>query len=104
MEQRKQLEQQIIEKAMKDEDFRKQLIEDPRLTLEQEVGMRIPDFMNIKVLEEDAQTFYLIIPPNPALNEDGELTDADLVGVSGGWDGYGMNTNQTTCPVSECVN
>jgi hypothetical protein len=51
MEQRKQFEQLIIEKAMKDEDFRKRLIEDPRFVLEQEAGMRLPDSFSIKVLE-----------------------------------------------------
>ena len=54
MEMRKQIEQQIIEKAMKDESFRKQLLEEPKITLEREVGMRIPDSINVKVIEEDA--------------------------------------------------
>jgi hypothetical protein len=105
MEQRKIVEQQIIEKAMKDEDFRRRLITDPRFTLEQETGMRIPDCMNIKVLEEDAQTFYLVLPPNPTISEDGELTEADLIGVSGGYDGNGQGTNNAnSCSVYQCFN
>jgi hypothetical protein len=95
MKTRKEFEQQIIEKAMKDEDFRKQLMEDPKFILEQETGMKMPGSMNIKVLEEDAGTFYLVLPPIPTVSEAGELSDADLEGVSGGWndgEGTGMNS------------
>lgn len=103
MEQRKQLEQQIIEKAMKDESFRKQLIEDPKFILEQETGIRIPSSLNITVLEEDPQTFYLILPPKPVLHEDEELTEAELEGVSGGWGGT-EGTNNESVPLSQCLN
>ena len=51
MNQRQQLEQQLIEKAMKDESFRKQLIENPGAAIEAETGMKIPETMKIKVLE-----------------------------------------------------
>jgi len=84
MEQRKQLEQQIIEKAMKDESFRMQLIEDPRFILEQETGMKIPDSFNIKILEEDAQTFYIVLPEKINPETEDELTEAELMKVSGG--------------------
>ncbi len=71
---------------MKDEDFMKRLIEDPKFTLEQETGLRIPASMNIIVLEEDAHTFYLVLPVKSNPETDGELTEADLEMVSGGWD------------------
>ena len=87
MGQRRQLEQQIIEKAMKDEDFRKRLIEDSKFTLEKETGVSIPDSVNIKVLEEDAQTFYLVLPPKINSETTDELTEADLGMVSGGYGG-----------------
>ncbi len=95
MEQRKQFEQQIIEKVMKEEDFRKRLIEDPKFTLEQETGLRIPGSMNIIVLEEDAHTFYLVLPAKINPETDGELTEADLEMVSGGYDSSTMSP--TTC-------
>ncbi len=90
IEQRKQLEQQIIEKVLKDESFRRQLIDDPKFILEYEMGMKIPDSFNIKIVEEDSQTFYLVLPAkiNPETDED-ELTEADLEMVSGGYGGEG---------------
>ncbi len=89
MEMRKQIEQQIIEKAMKDESFRKLLLEEPKITLEREVGMRIPDSINVKVIEEDTQTFYLVLPAKFNPETEDELTEADLEMVSGGYD-YSM--------------
>jgi len=97
METQKQLQQQIIEKAMKDEHFRKQLIENPKLTLEQEFGMRLPDSVNVIVLEEEAQTSYLVLPPNPAAGTVSELSDADLESVAGGTNGGKDTTMEGSC-------
>ena len=86
MNQRQQLEQQLIEKAMKDESFRKQLIENPSAAIEAETGMKIPETMNIKILEEDPKTFYLVLPYTHATIPEMELTEAELESVSGGTD------------------
>ncbi len=61
-----------------------QLIEDPKFILEQETGMKIPDSFNIKILEENAQTFYLILPAKINPETEDELTEAELMNVSGG--------------------
>ena len=84
MNQRQQLEQQLIEKAMKDESFRKQLIENPGAAIEAEFGMKIPGTMNIKVLEEDPKTFFLILPHFDKHDQEIELTEAELQRVAGG--------------------
>ncbi len=83
MKQRQQLEQQLIEKSMKDESFRKQLIKNPSAAIEAETGMKIPETMNIKVLEEDPKTFYLLLPYVHIKNSEMELTEAELESVSG---------------------
>ncbi len=88
MIQRHQLEQQLIEKAMKDESFRKQLIENPGAAIEAETGMKIPETVNIKVLEEDPQTVYLVLPQLPSQNGEIELSEADLQRVAGGEEYY----------------
>jgi hypothetical protein len=84
MNQRQQIEQQLIEKAMKDESFRKQLIENPGAAIETELGMKIPVTMNIKVLEEDPKTFFLVLPYTLPNNPELELTEAELKSVAGG--------------------
>ena len=47
MNQRQQLEQLLIEKAMKDESFRNQLIENPGAAIEAETGINIQETMKI---------------------------------------------------------
>jgi hypothetical protein len=86
MELRQQLEQQLIEKALKDESFRKQLIEKPKEVVEIEFGRKIPDSIKLNVLEEDPQTFYLVLPYIPRKDTEMELTEAELESVSGGTD------------------
>jgi hypothetical protein len=84
MNQRQQLEQQLIEKAMKDEAFRKQLIENPGAAIEAETGMKIPEYITFKVLEEDPTTVYLVLPHIPAMDAEMELNEAELETIAGG--------------------
>jgi hypothetical protein len=84
---RKQLEQALIEKAMNDTAFRNELITNPKEILEKETGMKLPESFNVKVLEEDAQTFYLVLPSLVNPNTEDELSEAELEMVSGGYAG-----------------
>ena len=93
MFQRKDLEQMLIEKALKNEDFRKQLIENTKVTIEQEMGMKIPEPMKIKIVEEDPQTIYLVLPYVPAGETQVELSEIELQDVAGG-------TGFPICPLS----
>jgi hypothetical protein len=95
-QQLKQLEQQLVEKAMKDEQFRSQLVNNPRETIEKEMGVKIPESIIIKVLEEDINNLYLILPTVPVQESDGELTEADLQLVAGGTLG-GVSTFDAAC-------
>jgi hypothetical protein len=82
-QQRTLLEQKLIEKAMKDETFRKQLLENPREIVEQETGMKLPASIAIHVLEEKANEVFLVLPA--IKTETGEeLTEAELSNVAGG--------------------
>ena len=86
---RKTLEQGLIEKAMKDSEFRRQLVEDPRKVVEQETGITVPEGLTIRVLEEEPGTFYLVLPSVAGPAEENELSEAELQQVSGG--------NETEC-------
>lgn len=62
--------QQIVEKSALDEDFRQALIDDPKETISQELGITIPESMTVKVHESDMQTVHLALPPDPNITEE----------------------------------
>ena len=59
---RAQLERRLIEKGLEDESFRQRLLEEPRAALEEELGARLPAEIQIRVVEETADTIYLVLP------------------------------------------
>jgi hypothetical protein len=84
MDQRKQFEQQLIEKAMKDTAFRQKLLNNPKEVIEAEFGRKIPESVQVNILEEDSQTVYLILPRVSDQNSEMELTETELNAVAGG--------------------
>jgi hypothetical protein len=79
---RQELEAGLIERAAKDEAFRRSLVEDPRGTLERELGVRVPEGVGLTVLEETRTARYLVLPPAPG--KGGGLADEELDAVAGG--------------------
>jgi hypothetical protein len=84
---RRAFELQLIEKAWKDAAFRQRLLADPQGTLEREVGGKLPARLKVKLVEETADTCYLVLPANPDRAPAGELADQQLEAVAGGWSG-----------------
>ena len=62
--------QQIVEKSALDADFRQQLLANPKSTISGELGISIPDSMNVVVHESDMQTVHLALPPDPNITEE----------------------------------
>jgi hypothetical protein len=69
----------IIAEAMADADFKRKLMADPAGTL-RERGIAVPEGTEVVVVEDTSDRRTLVIPPTP-----GELTDAQLESVAGGW-------------------
>jgi Nitrile hydratase, alpha chain len=82
---RRDFELQLIEKAWKDAAFRQALVTDPQGALERELGGKLPAGVQVKVLAETPDTFYLVLPANPDRAPAGQLTDQQLEAVAGGW-------------------
>src|SRR5882762_10136128 len=79
---RGQLWDKIVEQAQKNPKYHAQLKADPRSLMEKQLGTSIPKSVNIKVLEEANDTYYIVLP---AMAKDGaELSDSDLEKVAGG--------------------
>ncbi len=65
-----QMLKQLVEKSALDADFRQNLLTNPKTTISQELGITIPDSMEIKVHESDMQTVHLALPPDPHITEE----------------------------------
>lgn len=83
---RQELEEKIIKKAWEDSEYKKRLLADPKAVIHEELGEEaIPDFFEVKVLEETDDTGYIRIPRNPEEKNSQELSDDDLENVAGGF-------------------
>ncbi|OUS68609.1 hypothetical protein B1748_33260 [Paenibacillus sp. MY03] len=64
-----ELRDQIIQKAWEDSEFKKQLLADPKSAIKDAFGIDLPSNINIETLEETDDTYYVVIPQNPANND-----------------------------------
>lgn len=75
--------------AAENPKYREALIRDPKSVLEKQFGKPIGKSVTVKSVVETADTMYVIVPHNPG---EGELQDADLEKVAGGFaDKYTVN-------------
>lgn len=73
-----QMLKQIVDKSAIDEGFRQQLLADPKSAITSELGITMPESMNVVVHESDMQTVHLALPPDP------NITEEQLEAVSAG--------------------
>ncbi len=76
-------EAQLIDRAIKDEAFRQELLRDPRGVYTRELSIQIPEHITVQVLEESPTTVYLVLP-QPLARPEMELADEELENVAGG--------------------
>jgi hypothetical protein len=89
---RPEIERRLIERSLQDNAFRQGLLEDPKAAVEQELGTRLPEGVEVRALEETADTVYLVLPDKSAVGKGGELSDRELAALAGGWDLGGQPT------------
>jgi Nitrile hydratase, alpha chain len=78
------VEQRLIDRRLQDESFRQRLHADPRGTMEQELGSRLPESVEVRAVEESADIIYLVLPSASPLGQGRELSDQQLDVVAGG--------------------
>lgn len=86
---KKDIEIKIISRAWEDENFKGALLKNPREAIQKEFKIIIPPHVEIKILEETANTLYFIIPRNPDKRPpEKSLADEELDSVAGGGDTF----------------
>jgi hypothetical protein len=81
---RAEMERRLIDRSLEDEEFRQRLLDDPKGAIEQELGSRLPESIEVRVVEESADTIYLVLPSASPLGQGSELSDQELDAVAGG--------------------
>lgn len=100
--QRRKLEEQLVKKAMTDAGFREELIRKPKETVSAELGVPLPDGLTIRVLEEDRNNFYLVLPPKMETGSDAEMSEAELEQVAGGTNFFDTACSTWSWIVTQC--
>ena len=90
----------IMKFAYENPKYREALLKDPKAVLAKQMNTELPANLKVKVVQETADTIYVIAPHVPP-KEGEELSDADLEKVAGGKGGqkgdrYESN-NRYTC-------
>jgi hypothetical protein len=77
-------QEEIIAKAWKDPTFKKKLLENPKEALK-ECGVKVPENVNVKVIEDSEQNYTFVIPESPANAV--RLSEEELEKISAGCPG-----------------
>ncbi len=72
---------QVIARAWSDPDFKARLLSDPKVVLVG-YGIDLPTGLNLKIVENTADTIHFVLPATPS--QAGDLSDADLETLAGG--------------------
>jgi hypothetical protein len=79
------MERRLVQRSLEDESFRQRLLEDPKGVVEEELGTRLSEGVQVRAVEETADTIYLVLPPRAETEQSsGEISDEELEAVSGG--------------------
>jgi hypothetical protein len=71
-------------RSVEDNTFRQILLNNPNTIIERELGISTLEGIDIRVVEEESNITYLVLPWHPELFESGELSEEALEAVAGG--------------------
>jgi len=96
---RSQLNDELVSKAMKDDDFRQRLMSDPRGTIESEYGVSLSPDTKVNVHTETARELHVVLPAAPSASSDISADESDAAMCSG-W----SSAAECTVECTQCGN
>jgi hypothetical protein len=80
------LEAKLIEKAMADEVFKRELMSNPKAAIAKELGQELPADLEFEVLEQTPTKLYLVLPMSESeASPSEELAEEQLEAIAGGY-------------------
>jgi hypothetical protein len=96
---RNEIEEIVVGNATRHPQYREALLKNPKKVIETQLNNRLPDGLNVKVLQETGDTIYLRLPH--VIKEGSELSDTDLEQVAGGKADEGSGNTTYECNNSQ---
>lgn len=89
------IEAQLVSQAMQDAAFRDRLLANPKAVLAEQ-GLAIPENVQIQVLQETPNQYYLVLPVATEATSASTpaLSDTELETISGGMPTYGGTSQE----------
>ena len=76
--------QGVVAQATVDDDFRRQLLEDPTGVL-RDAGLTISDEVEIEIHENTDNRVHFVLPAGPADVEDLDIDEVDIIAIAYHW-------------------
>lgn len=96
----------VIVRAIEDDAFKQELVSQPNAVIERELGITLPEGAEIRVLEQEDNIRYLILPMQPDSLDGDELSEEQLEAVAGGFSfpkiRCGGTVKSVICSFSRC--
>jgi hypothetical protein len=69
---RRAIEESLVTRALRDEDFRREFVLTPRAVVGRELGALMDSALSVEVLDESTGTVFVVVPRNPYEHLDGD--------------------------------
>ncbi|MBD2387099.1 NHLP leader peptide family RiPP precursor [Cylindrospermum sp. FACHB-282] len=80
------LEAKIIARAWKSEEYKQELLNNPKAVIEREFDIQIPEEVTVQILEETPTNLYFVLPMRPEITDGNlaEISEKELTSIAGG--------------------